>query len=293
MNSHKLSFGVLLALAMGTIAQAGTPPPLTPIVFPNGDTMFNDFENEVKSTAACLVATGDRGPGLAACFCGINMGFEFCSDQEVTGAAAGFAWHPTFAGAIAAQLEINDLVYDQTSPIPGEDEKFTLDVRGTCDMTQGSLELALDPGWDRRSLSGILGAKAQYSAVYMFPYYKTEVAGTEIPIGDPVRLCGLGQIDAMAAGTIHRHSHDGNRRAASASANLAISNVGFTGGYEWGVGGLPASPTSIGVRYVVVAGVAAANLKINKKSFNAIGVLANASIHNASMKIEYHDVYIE
>lgn len=287
MQLRQISYGVMLSLAMGSVAYAAD---IEPVVFADGDSMFNDFDNGVSSTAACLVASDDKGPGLAACLCGINRGFMFCSDAAVT--KARFQNHPTFAGAIAAELEIDSLEYNQISPLPDAGSSFTLDVRGTCDMTQGSLELALDPGYDRQSLKGILGAKAQYSAVYMFPYaVVTELGSNSVvkPLGEPVRLCGMGQVNALAAGQRQNPGRDRTQGVGSATADLSVSNIGLTSGYEWAVEAMPEHADSVGVEFVVVAGVAAGNLKINKQSFNAIGVLANAAIHNASMKIELHE----
>lgn len=266
-------------------------------------------ESPVEATVGCLVAQSNPDEGLASCLCeATGDEFSFCATTTGT-----FEVHPVFGAAWGAALGIaaDEMGVVMDLNRGGDKLPFTVDARGNCSLTQGSLELALESDSDRRSLRGILGARALYSAIYMIPMaqgYDREggLVGSPRPIGDPVRLCGLGQIDAIAAGTIDRRGKDrwdgdkkksykkyGKKSPRDLTAALSLSNVGFTGGYLWGYDDTASFFTEgvdsvmVGVKYVVVAGVADAALRIGRgKRVDALGVLANTRLTDRAVEIK-------
>jgi len=268
---------------------------------------FVHDEDPVSSAAACLVSVGNPGPGIHACLCaafgGNDSGLGCTAEDD-----GAFAIYPGFEASWAAALDTNDTYlyadvadgYSGQSPLD-DDEWWNvkMDARGSCSLTQASLELAVDfdPKDAKRRLRGLVGAKAAYSAVYMIPVRapgtdKEDLKweGLEEKGGDPVRLCALGQAQVFTAGSFRRESHHyhGHGHSADVSADLSALQTGVSGAAQWVVKNFPEDQNGIntfGVKYVVVAGVADALLRVGKKQFAALGVLANTKVTDRSLFI--------
>lgn len=272
---YKLSGAVLIMLTSG-LSQAD---PVTEA--------FVHAEDRLESTAACLV-TATNSSSTADCLCATgNNAFSFCAG----GTGNGMIVNEQFAAAWAAEVEAAETVLD--APIaPWPNASVLIDARASCTLDQASLDLALTPDADKSKLKGVIGAKAQYSAIYMYP----TINGDAIPGMDPVRLCALGQASVIVAGSYapkrhHDHDHDDGhkKKSRSDSLNLGIqaTDIGITGAFQWALTGnqSPVSDADVGVKFVLVAGVADAVVKAGK-GISAVGVLANTKISNRSLHVE-------
>jgi hypothetical protein len=241
--------------------------------------VFVHAEDKVQSTAACLVLAGDKA-AISDCLCTTgNQAFSFCA----TGPTKTIV-HTSFVAAWAADIQSATTALD--APILGSVVAGSLlvDARASCTLDQASLDLALSSASDASKLRGVIGAKAQYSAIYMYP----TVDGQPVNGVDPVRLCGLGQGSIIAAGTLTKKSHEykegGKSHSLSLNAGITATDLGLTGAFEWAI------PTRtensvVGVRYILVAGVGAAVIKAGG-GITGIGVLANTKITDRSLHIE-------
>jgi hypothetical protein len=171
----------------------------------------------------------------------------------------------------------------------------------------------MDPASAKSKLRAMIGAQAQYSAVYAFPVRAPGTSPTpeqftsayvNAPDGGqgPVRLCALGQAKVLAAGSLrlghgghqsfsdNMYGSDGHRssRTLDLSASISAMDIGMSGAASWVVPNFPEQnlTNTFGVRYVVVVGVADAVLQVGmKKRVDAVGVLANARITNRTLSI--------
>nr|SPS05579.1 exported protein of unknown function [Candidatus Nitrotoga fabula] len=274
---YKLSCAVLIMLASG-LSQA---VPITEA--------FVHAEDRLESTAACLV-TATNSNSTADCLCATgNNAFSFCAGDT----GNGMIVNEQFAAAWAAEVEAAETVLD--APIaPWPNASVLIDARASCTLDQASLDLALTPDADKSKLKGVIGAKAQYSAIYMYP----TINGDAIPGMDPVRLCALGQASVIVAGSYapkrhHDNDHDDGhkKKSRSDSLNLGIqaTDIGITGAFQWALTGdqspLEIEYADVGVKFVLVAGVADAVVKAGK-GISAVGVLANTKISNRSLHVE-------
>jgi len=267
---YKLSGAVLIMLTSG-LSQAASEA-------------FVHAEDRLESTAACLV-TATNSNSTADCLCATgNNAFSFCTE----GTGNGMIVNEQFAAAWAAEVEAAETVLD--APIESwTNASVLIDARASCTLDQASLDLALAPDADKSKLKGVIGAKAQYSAIYMYP----TINGNAISGMDPVRLCALGQASVIAAGNYapkRHHDHGHKKKSRSDSLNLGIqaTDIGITGAFQWALTGDQSpqtEPADVGVKFVLVAGVADAVVKAGK-GISAVGVLANTKISNRSLHIE-------
>lgn len=268
-NILKVSSAALFVMATG-LAQAG---PATAEVFVHA-------EDKIQSTAACLVLAGNQA-AISDCLCTAGGGaFSFCA----TGTAIGTIVHTSFVAAWAA--DIQSATTSLQADILGSETPGSLlvDARASCTLDQASLDLALSSASDASKLKGVIGAKAQYSAIYMYP----TVNGVAVTGVDPVRLCGLGQASVIAAGTLTKKSHEyikgGQSHSLSLNAGITATDLGLTGAFEWAIP-TPTVDSLVGVKYVLIAGVGAAVIKAGG-GITGIGVLANTKITDRSLHIE-------
>lgn len=264
----KVGSAAIFVLATG-LAQAAEP----------SSEVFVHAEDKVQSTAACLVLAGDQA-AISDCLCTAGNGaFSFCAYGPTKTII-----HTSFVAAWAADIQSATTSLD--APILGSETAGSLlvDARASCTLDQASLDLALSSASDASKLRGVIGAKAQYSAIYMYP-----TVGGEPVIGvDPVRLCGLGQGSIIAAGTLTKKSHEykegGKAHSLSLNAGITATDLGLTGGFAWAIP-TPTVDSVVGVRYLLVAGVGAAVIKAGG-GITGIGVLANTKITDRSLHIE-------
>ena len=262
----------ILMLASG-LAQAAPPH----------DT-FVHAEDQIQSTAACLVSATQKN-ATQDCLCAVGNGaFSFCGG----GTGGGMIVHSHFAAAWAADMQSAETPLSasiaQTTP-PGY---LLLDARASCTLDQVSLDLALSPGVDKSKLKGVIGAKAQYSAIYMYP----TLGGQPITGFNPERLCAYGQASVIATGSLtqgrgHQWHEGGDSHTTVLNAALQATDIGMTGAFQWAIpGSLLTDPTStlVGVKFVLVAGVADAVVKAGH-GISAVGVLANTKITDRSLLI--------
>ena len=236
---------IMLAASLFSIGGLASAAPPT---VPPDNMRFLHAEDPVGSTAACLVSAGNPGPGIAACICAATGSNDACNAEG----GNSFAVHPLFEASWAAALKTNEsLLYGEVADgwynAPFAETGVTdgplnvkLDARGSCGLTQGALELAVDfpTNQAKSKLKGIVGAKAMYSAVYMFPVRAPVPVGENTPIWEdvpgtsPVRLCSLGQAQVMTAGQLkmgrgrHGHSPEGSGRVVDFAANLSCQVPG-------------------------------------------------------------------
>lgn len=242
--------------------------------------VFVHAEDKVQSTAACLVLAGNQA-AISDCLCTAGHGaFSFCAN----GTASGTIVNTSFLAAWAADIQSETTALEAPilgSAVPGS---LLVDARASCTLDQASLDLALSSASDASKLRGVIGAKAQYSAIYMYP----TVGGQPVNGVDPVRLCGLGQGSIIAAGTLTKNSHEykegGKSHSLSLNAGITATELGLTGAFEWAIP-TPTVDSYVGVKYVLVAGVGAAVIKAGG-GITGIGVLANTKITDRSLHIE-------
>ena len=269
----KLSSAAIFVMATG-LAQA-TPPASSEV--------FVHAEDKVQSTAACLVLAGNQ-QALSDCLCTAGSGaFSFCSNQTPSATIV----HASFLAAWAADIQSATTSLEASilgSETPGS---LLVDARASCTLDQASLDLALSSASDASKLKGVIGAKAQYSAIYMYP----TLEGQPIPGIDPVRLCGLGQASVIVAGKLTKKSSEykkgGQSHSLSLNAGITATDLGLTGAFEWAIP-TPTETSAVGVKYILVAGVGAAVIKAGG-GITGIGVLANTKITDRSLHIETKD----
>jgi len=285
----KIKFSLLAGLlALSGTASANPPPNLL------GTDTFLHASDAVDSVAACVVGVKNAKAGISDCLCAAGNGeFSFCSNTQAPFPTVFTP--PEFAAAWAADVQSQSTSLVTADTWDGA-ESLYVDARGACSLDQASLELALTPGTtaSSRGLKAILGAKASYSAVYMYP----TVGG--VAAGDPVRLCGLGQLSAnLSAGLQKSRSsgwveesdwHQTPKAGAQLTASLTGLDIGIAGAAQWvlpATAGLSASPQPVGVTFVLVSAVADAVLQTSGvKGITAIGVLANTLLTDRTLLLE-------
>ena len=270
---YKLSSTAILLLASG-LAQADPAP---------AHETFVHAEDRIQSTAACLVSVTNN-KATQDCLCAVGNGaFSFCGG----GVGSGMIVHSNFAAAWAADMQSTETPLsapiDQKNP-PGY---LLLDARASCTLDQASLDLALSPGADKTKLRGVIGAKAQYSAIYMYP----TIEGLPITGFNPERLCAFGQASVIATGSLTQrrwnHWHRGGESHTTVlNGAIQATDIGMTGAFQWALPGslLTGDSNLVGVKFVLVAGVADAVVKAGR-GISAVGVLANTKITDRNLLI--------
>lgn len=260
-------------------------------------------QDEVSSTALCLVGVSNPMGGLSACFCLMNGGPE----ETCNSVSTYFPFPATFGAALGQATDylstiIEDGPEEARLPLYPEGQGVVLmDARASCNLSQNTLEIAVADESEKKGLKGILGAKALYTAVYAFPVMRADsqaswIAATDRDGADlsPVRMCALGQASVMKAGTLRirrggRDDHrDDDHGRYNWSANYAGLNLGVAGAAQWAALNSPQNEgdREFGIKYVVVAGVADALMVVGKKRFDAIALLANSTISDRSLHLK-------
>ena len=275
------SLVVIGSLLLNSVAQAGSTSSAPTEVFVHA-------ENTVQTTAACIVGSVAGSKGIAACLCEASADeFSFCdkdSGSFVITNNASVAWAAAL-GATGSELSTKIKAWDTKT------SKLLIDARAECTLNQGDAALSLDLS-SNPELQGMIGGTIAYSAIYYWP----TVGG--FPAGDPVKLCALGSGKIYAKGSIPQETNVNNP---SLDFALDVKDIGLTGGFMWAAENIKyghdsgrevehmdksAKGTDVGVRFLLVAATAAAEINAGDANISGVAVLTQTKLRNRILHAE-------